>query len=63
MIDSSISDDQIYDILESRLKLFTALWFSSLTDAHYNLQYTAILVEIFKTKALVDFLSQCLKKS
>lgn len=61
MIDPSMSNDQIYDFLESRLKLYTGLWFATLTDAHNNLQYTAILVEIFKLKMLVDF-TTCLDK-
>lgn len=43
-------NDQIYDVLESRLKLYTSLWFATLTSATYNLQFTAILFEIFKIK-------------
>lgn len=61
MIDPSMSNDQIYDVLEARLKLYTGLWFATLTDAHNNLQFTAILCEIFKTKTLMDMVL-CLRK-
>lgn len=60
-IDPSMSNDQIYDVLESRLKLFTSLWFATLTDAHNNLQFTAILFEVFKTKTLMDMVL-CMRK-
>lgn len=58
---SNMSDDQIYDVLESRLKLYTGLWFASLTNQGWNLQYTAILLEIFKTKTLWNLMS-CVNK-
>lgn len=61
MIDPSMSNDQIYDFLESRLKLYTSLWFATLTNAHNNLQFTAVLIEIFKLKILLDF-TVCLNK-
>lgn len=61
MIDPSMSNDQIDDLLESRLKLYTGLWFATLTNANSNLQFTAILIEIFKTKILLDF-TVCLNK-
>lgn len=60
-IDPSMSNDQIYDFLESRLKLYTGLWFATLTNAHSNLQFTAVLIEIFKLKILLDF-TVCLNK-
>lgn len=59
-IDPSMSNDQIYDALESHLHLFTGLWFATLTDVNYNLQFTFVLIEVLKTKALLD-LASCLK--
>lgn len=59
-IEPLMSNDQIYDILESRLHLYTGLWFATLTSSNYNLQFTAVLIEVFKTKSLLD-LMVCLK--
>lgn len=49
-----LSNDQIYSMLYSRLKLYTALWFATLTDPYFNLQFTAVLIQIFVAKQILD---------
>lgn len=54
MLDPNMPDDKIYEILYSRLKLYTGLWFATVNNESWNLQYTAILIEIYRSKHLMD---------